>query len=69
MTAENEALREYIRANKSKVDFAEALAHNLDSDETNKFIRKLAESIVESGSQKLKEWLREILSTHKEDQQ
>lgn len=57
LSAENEALREYIRANKSKVDFADILACDVNSEEAKQFAKLLAESIIENGSQRLKAWL------------
>lgn len=66
LIAENEALREYIKANKIKVDFAEALTHNMNSQEAEEFIQKLAENIIESGSQRMKEWISCFLASRKQ---
>lgn len=66
LSAENEALQEYIRANKSKIDFADTLTCDVDSEATKKFIKQLAENIIESGSQRLKEWLRDSVQNKKD---
>lgn len=65
LSAENEALREYIRANKSKIDFADILASDVNSEEAKKFAKLLAESIIENGSQRLKAWLLDSIQPKK----